>query len=52
MSWIEELYRTYENCKDFDELMTPPFHMLNNTHIEIIISGNGDLCPMKDFGKT
>lgn len=42
MSWIEELYRTYENCKDFDELMTPPFHMLNNTHIEIIISGNGD----------
>lgn len=42
MSWIEELFNTYENCSTLDELMTPPFHMRNNTHIEIILDGDGN----------
>ena len=43
MSWIEELYKTYENCKDMDDSIVPPYHMLNNTQIEIILSADGSL---------
>ncbi|MGC9471811.1 MAG: type I-C CRISPR-associated protein Cas8c/Csd1 [Bacteroidales bacterium] len=42
MSWLEELYYTYENCSGKNDLITPPFHMLQNTHIEIIISKEGE----------
>lgn len=41
MSWLEKLYQTYENCSATEELLLPPFHMRNNTHIEIRIDGKG-----------
>lgn len=41
MSWIESLYKTYEACSELDEALTPPYHMRNNTHIEITIDGQG-----------
>jgi CRISPR-associated protein Csd1 len=41
MSWIEELYNTYENLSAYEDSLTPPFHMRNNTHIEVIISQHG-----------
>ena len=47
MSWIEELYRTYEYCSNVDEGPTPPYHMKNNTHIEIRIDGNGNFIGAK-----
>jgi len=53
MSWIEELYKTYENCYGKEELVSidgkkakkpllPPFHTLQNSHIEIRIDGGGN----------
>lgn len=42
MSWMESLYKTYEACNSIDDTMTPPFHMRNNTHIEIILNGDGE----------
>lgn len=60
MSWIEELYKTYENCSkigatntnspisDMSYLsLTPLYHTLNNTHIEIRLNGNGDFIDAK-----
>lgn len=47
MSWIEELYRTYEYCSLLDDGPTPPYHMRNNTHIEIRIDKNGDFLGAK-----
>lgn len=52
MSWIEELYKTYENCYGKEESipidgkkakkpLLPPFHTLQNSHIEIRIDGCG-----------
>lgn len=52
MSWIEELYNTYVNCYGKEESVAldgkrakkpllPPFHTLQNSHIEIRIDGNG-----------
>lgn len=51
MSWMEELYNTYENCynKVNDNLiekqrkpLLPPFHSLQNAHIEIRLDGGGN----------
>jgi CRISPR-associated protein Csd1 len=42
MSWIEALYKTYEACLDLDNALTPPYHMRNNTHIEIRLDGQGN----------
>lgn len=53
MSWIEELYKTYENCYGIEEVISvdgkrakkpllPPFHTLQNSHIEIRIDRNGN----------
>lgn len=53
MSWIEELYNTYENCKEQVEAppidgkrarkpLVPPFHKLQNSHIEVRIDGKGN----------
>ena len=50
MSWIEELYRTYENCDGREETsstngkrakkpLLPLFHKLQNSHIEVILDG-------------
>ncbi|MBN2610484.1 MAG: type I-C CRISPR-associated protein Cas8c/Csd1 [Bacteroidales bacterium] len=47
MSWIEELYRTYDYCSNVDDGPTPPYHMRNNTHIEIRIDGNGNFIGAK-----
>ncbi|HQG76277.1 MAG TPA: type I-C CRISPR-associated protein Cas8c/Csd1 [Bacteroidales bacterium] len=47
MSWIQELYRTYDNCVDIDEQLTPPYHMRNNTQIEVRIDGNGSFLGAK-----
>ncbi|MEI7981620.1 MAG: type I-C CRISPR-associated protein Cas8c/Csd1, partial [Bacteroidota bacterium] len=55
MSWIEQLYHTYESCsmteggattdtlklKSFSPL-APPFHTLKKSDIEIILNGDGD----------
>lgn len=53
MSWIEELYNTYENCYGKEDAISidgkrakkpllPLFHKLQNSHIEIRIDGKGD----------
>jgi len=53
MSWINELYKTYENCYGIEEAipvdgkrakkpLLPPFHTLQNSHIEIRIDGYGN----------
>lgn len=47
MNWIENLYRTYENCSDLEDGPTPPYHMRNNTQIEIRIDGNGNFIGAK-----
>lgn len=50
MSWIEELYRTYENCDGREETsstngkrakkpLLPLYHKLQNSHIEVILDG-------------
>ena len=47
MSWIEELYKTYEYCSGLDNGPTPPFHMKNNTHIEVRIDSKGNFIGAK-----
>jgi CRISPR-associated protein Csd1 len=53
MSWIEELYRTYENCSGSEETssingkrakkpLLPLYHKLQNSHIEVILDGNAN----------
>jgi len=42
MSWIVDLYNTYESCKDDELLQTvhklaPPFHVVQQAHIEVAI---------------
>jgi len=49
MSWIEELYKTYENCSNIEETtsangkrrkkpLLPLYHKLQNSHIEVILN--------------
>jgi CRISPR-associated protein Csd1 len=62
MSWIEQLCLTYESCygKEEDSALTdggslkkpqkpllPPFHTLQNSHVEIRIDGNGNFIDAK-----
>lgn len=47
MSWMQKLYRTYENAsgQDFggnDEPLTPVGHTLQNAHIVIVLNGQGE----------
>jgi len=53
MSWIEELYKTYENCNGIEETssangkrakkpLLPLYHKLQNSHIEVILDGNAN----------
>lgn len=52
MSWMKELYKTYENCINKVDLeanpekaekpLLPPFHSLQNSHLEIKIDGYGN----------
>lgn len=53
MSWIEELYRTYENCNVGEETLPingkrakkpllPLYHKLQNSHIEVILGGDAN----------
>ena len=53
MSWIEELYKTYQNCygsedspsksgKRVKKPLIPPFHTLQNSHMEITIDKCGN----------
>ena len=53
MSWIDELYKTYANCYGIEEVISvdgkkakkpllPPFHTLQNSHIEVRIDKNGN----------
>ena len=53
MSWLDVLYQTYENCYGVIEVthtmgakpkkpLLPPFHTLQNSHIEVTIDGNGN----------
>ncbi len=53
MSWIEELYKTYENCYGNEEIqlqtnerakkpLLPPYHTLQNSHLEIRIDGDAN----------
>lgn len=58
MSWLEQLYLTYENAINNPDNknttrkpLLPPYHTLQNAHIEIILDENGnfkDLNPIKD----
>ncbi len=60
MSWIEQLYLTYENCYGNEEVLAPdnkrnrtpkpllpPFHTLQNSHVEIILDGAGNFLDAK-----
>ncbi len=47
MSWLQNLYLTYEICKGIDEKLLPLFHMYQNTHIEIILDKNGNFLDAK-----
>ena len=48
MNWIENLYRTYENCRakvgDFteEEVLLPLSHTTQNAHIEVTLDGQGN----------
>jgi len=53
MSWIDELYNTYNNCYGTEEVspvdgkktkkpLLPPFHTLQNSHIEVRIDGKAN----------
>jgi len=53
MSWIEELYRTYENCNCREETsstngkrakkpLLPLYHKLQNSHIEVLLDGDAN----------
>ncbi|WKZ19661.1 MAG: type I-C CRISPR-associated protein Cas8c/Csd1 [Candidatus Jettenia sp. CY-1] len=50
MSWIEKLYRTYENCMvhigdSNDEVpLLPVCHTTQKSHITIVIDGKGNFC--------
>lgn len=58
MSWLEQLYLTYENAIQNPENqnatrkpLLPPYHTLQNAHIEIILDENGnfiDVNPVND----
>ncbi len=49
MNWIQSLYRTYENCQsmigyspDASRPLLPICHITAQTHIEVVIDGNGN----------
>lgn len=53
MSWIEELYNTYEHCENIEETsltngkrakkpLLPLYHKLQNSHIEVILDGDAN----------
>ncbi len=48
MSWLNQLYETYERCKDVPEFfaaknpLLPICHTYQNAHIEVTLSGAGD----------
>jgi CRISPR-associated protein Csd1 len=57
MSWIEELYKTYEKCFNLNEInysdektkvpLLPLFHMLKKAHIDVYIDINGNFLNAK-----
>ncbi len=49
MNWIQSLYETYENCQnalgyssDSTRPLLPVCHITTQTHIEVVIDGNGN----------
>lgn len=47
MSWIQKLYETYEQCISLantneSSALTPPYHVMQQAHIEITIDGSGN----------
>ena len=49
MNWIQSLYETYENCQhmigysaDASRPLLPICHITTQTHIEVVIDGNGN----------
>lgn len=42
MSWLEQLYKTYENAQaQADSTLWPMSHFMKNAHIEVVIDANG-----------
>ena len=55
MSWIQELYQTYEACSggsQFSKVPLPPVgHIEQQVHIEVILDGDGDFVRAKVLNK-
>lgn len=46
MSWMQKLYETYEQCAASTNLqdaalLVPPFHVIQQAHLEVVLDGNG-----------
>ncbi len=59
MGWMTQLYKTYENLTTNKELLQkcptpllPLSHTIQTAHVEMIISGNGDLIRAYDIPKS
>ena len=57
MSWLQELYDTYEECSKVpefisgDNLLLPICHTTQNAHIEVILDGSGNFLGAKVLSK-
>jgi CRISPR-associated protein Csd1 len=57
MSWLQQLYETYEECSKVPEFVTgdnpllPICHTTQNAHIEVILDGNGHFLRAKVLSK-
>jgi CRISPR-associated protein Csd1 len=56
MSWIQKLYETYEACAghepDGSERLLPVSHALQNAHIEITLTSDGNFESARTIGKV
>lgn len=56
MSWIQQLYHTYEHAKTLDlpieQALSPIGHTLQNAHINIVVDGEGNFLRAQVLKKT
>ncbi len=59
MNWIQSLYETYENCQNMigysnqsERPLLPVCHITTQTHIEVVIDGNGNFRRAKIVDKS
>jgi len=58
MNWIQSLYETYENCQNMlgysteaQRPLLPICHITAQTHIEVVIDGNGNFRDARLVGR-